>query len=557
MSESYFLEPIRRLGNGPFRIEWFGDVTYAGRTGGRSPLILVTLARGHQGQWVSTLDEDEGAPITTAIPAAYLRLIRIGDIWVRGERAGSDPRSIRQTFPDLLIEESNTEIRPAGLPIETDGEGVSYLLPFSEFQSHRGHTGAFCARVQMENGTILVVPCMELIRFYFGASGMLLKTLFSGAFAADNLYTSAKCHPVTGVANLTLAPGLPFPAASTVARIALDWRARKAAKWIAKSGVVAAANGESFYPRTTFPFAGKTDLTADGRWLGKEPHRVFFVERLVQCSYPFPFKRLYARTDTGISGEHKPGSRTAKSSKYSPEGATRDRTLLEGYVTRALVPMAMDADEDIEDPFPDLVTKPIHRMTDVATQTPRSGDTADELSAGATSSSLGGKGAEVMAAQMKRIVWDTEPEDVITFRAAFSELVERGEITASLVPPLSTEKAGTLKSPFLRGDWIVDSTDEMLRDVWCAKVIGSCFATGRRLLVLIRTGGVETLRGHVTLIRIIGPETSEDEFVRSLCANHAADRPFAGQQFAFNPVQVGERAINLESLHAFLRAASI
>lgn len=154
---------------------------------------------------------------------------------------------------------------------------------------------------------------------------------------------------------------------------------------------------------------------------------------------------------------------------------------------------------------------------------------------------------------MKRIVWDTEPEEVITFRAAFSKLIERGEITASLLPPISTEKASTLKSQFLRGDWIVNSPEETLRDVWCAKLMDSSFATGRRFLVLIRTGGVETFRGHVTVISIIGPVTSDDEIVRSLCASHAADRTFVGKQFAFDPAHVAEQQLNPESLHSFLR----
>lgn len=148
------LIPLRNLGSAPLRIEWFGDVSYAGRSGGRSPMVAVTLARGHQGQWIRT-DIVDDSPLTASMPIAYLRLLRIGD--------------------------STTSVLPAGLPVTEDGGKPTYLLPFSDFDGHRGHTGAFCARVKLPDGALLIVPCMELIRFYFGDSGLLLKRLFSGA----------------------------------------------------------------------------------------------------------------------------------------------------------------------------------------------------------------------------------------------------------------------------------------------------------------------------------------------------------------------------------------
>jgi hypothetical protein len=66
------LIPLRNLGSAPLRIEWFGNVSYAERTGGRSPMVAVTLARGHQGQWIRT-DIVDDSPLTASIPIAYLR----------------------------------------------------------------------------------------------------------------------------------------------------------------------------------------------------------------------------------------------------------------------------------------------------------------------------------------------------------------------------------------------------------------------------------------------------------------------------------------------------
>lgn len=561
MADPVVLDSVRSLGSTPFRIEWFGDVSYGGRSGGRSPLVNVVLARAHQGQWTRSIGGDDGPPIMASIPVAYLRLLRIGDVWVLGQRAGCDSGSIRLTFPDILIDNTTTDVRPVGLPLdETDGD-PNYPLVFSEFDAHRGHTGAFCARVRLDDGIVLVVPCMELVRFYFGASGLLLNRLFSGAFATDNLYTSANCHPITGIANLTLAPGLPFPAATTVARIAFDWRAEKAAAWIAKSGVAAAANGERYYPKTTFPFVGSSDLTVDGRWLDAGLSRVFLVERLLQCTRPFPFKRLYARSATEIAGEQQPNkSKTAakgKASKRTKNARGHNRTLLEGYVTRALLPMAIEADDDFENPFPDLIGKSIHRMVDASVRQPaqnESNKAASEFAAGATSSSIGGRGTEVMAAHGGKLAWDIEPEEVILFRAAFQELLERGETAASLLPPLSAASTGRSKSPFVRGDWIVSAPDEQSRKVWCAKISPNDPLANRHLVALIRPQGEEAARCKAVLVPISGQITLYDAEVHKICADFAADR--LSLEDVANAIALdGKCEINLEGLLAFLRVA--
>jgi len=510
------LIPLRNLGSAPLRIEWFGDVSYAGRSGGRSPMVAVTLARGHQGQWIRT-DIVDDSPLTASIPIAYLRLLRIGDIWVSGQRVGTDPGSTRITFENLQIDDSTTSVLPAGLPVAEDGGKPAYLLPFSDFDGHRGHTGAFCARVRLPEGGFLVVPCMELIRFYFGDSGLLLKRLFSGATATDNLYLSAWRSDVSGAAHLTLAPGLPFPAARTVARIAFDRQAARAAAWIAKSGVTAAAHSERYYPRTAFPFKGETNFTVEGRWLGGGERRVFLVERILQCSHPFPFEWLFARTTAELAGEGRPGSSgRGKSSRRDAEPRRHKKELLENFVTRALLPMAVIAD-DIEAPFPDLANKPVHRMADNhGNGGSRANDSEDvaALSSGEASSSLGEREAEVTNSRALSAEWESEPEVVVLFRKVFEELVKDGRITARLVPPLSTQGGATPSTPFLRGDWIVQELDDRSQQLWCAKIVeGESMAGGRHLVMAISNGP-----SKVILARLNAPQECDDERVATHCA---------------------------------------
>lgn len=515
MAEPPVLVPLRNLGSAPLRIEWFGDVSYAGRSGGRSPMVAVTLARGHQGQWIRT-DIVDDSPLTASIPIAYLRLLRIGDIWVSGQRVGTDPGSTRITFENLQIDDSTTNILPAGLPVAEDGDKPTYLLPFSDFDGHRGHTGAFCARVNLPDCALLVVPCMELIRFYFGDSGLLLKRLFSGATAMDNLYLSAWRSDVSGAAHLTLAPGLPFPAARTIARIAFDRRAARAAAWIAKSGVAAAAHSERHYPRTTFPFKGETNFTVEGRWLGGGERRVFLAERILQCSHPFPFEWLFARETAGLADEGRPGSSgRSKSSRRDAEPRRHKKELLENFVTRALLPMAVIAD-DIETPFPDLVSKPVHRMADNHSNGGSCVDDSEDvaaLSSGEASFSLGGREAEVTNSRALSAEWDSEPEVVVLFRKVFEELVKEGRIAARLVPPLRDQGGITPRNPFLRGDWIVREADNRLRQLWCARMVEDDVLVGGKFLVMAVANGP----GKVVLVGLDATQENDDENIIKHC----------------------------------------
>lgn len=470
------LESLRQLGSVPFRIDWFGDILYGGHRGGHSPMVNLVLSRGYEGEWIRSSGADDGTAITTAVPAAYLRLLRMGDVWVLGQRTGTDEASIQLTFPEVVVSDSTVEIVPTGLPAgQTEGEPV-YLLPFAEFDAHRGHTGAFCARVRLDAGITLIVPCMELVRFYFGASGALLKLLFSGALGLDELYSNAFCHPTTGVANVTLGKGLPYQAGVTVARIAFNDRAKRAATWIAKSGVAATANKERYYPKTSFPFEGVTDLTARGRWLGTGETRAFLVEQLLECTHPFPFKALFTRSAAEVAGEAIPDGKTPvrkRSPSKRKEGRRHDRTLLEDYVSRARLPRVVATVGEFEHPFPDLVGKPIHYVRNQSrgcTTSTTELDAARELSAGEGSSSMGGRGSEVATAQSSSAKFDVEPDEVAWFRAALKALRDSGETAATFVAPISSGTADS-KSPFWRADTFLPHSGERARSTWLSRIV--------------------------------------------------------------------------------------
>ncbi|MEF3062679.1 hypothetical protein V4C85_22820 [Ralstonia solanacearum] len=219
-------------------------------------------------------------------------LLRIGDLW-REQNLESRAADEELLFENLEISWDTCELVKAGSSFE-DG---SFMLPLHEHAGHREDTHSYCVRVTLPDGQLLVVPCMELIRFYFGSSSELLNRLFSPKLDAEHLYTGTPAIDRHNRMTLQLADRIPRASAEDIARIAGSRLAWRAAAMIGASCVRAAQAHQAIYPQTIFPFEGTTTLRASGKWLsrGDDPKGTFLVYQLLSCSHPFPFKALRYR----------------------------------------------------------------------------------------------------------------------------------------------------------------------------------------------------------------------------------------------------------------------
>lgn len=216
-------------------------------------------------------------------------LLRIGDLW-RDQRLVASPSYEAATFDDLYVGRDTVELVKAGLSLD---EGV-FLLPLSEHPWHEHNTHSYCLRVGLPDGRSIVVPCMELIRFYFGSSTALLSRLFDPPLTKDRLFSNLIFNPKTGWMSINLAEGLPRASASDIARIAGSHTAWRAAVLVVTSCQKATLARQDIYPQAIFPFEGKTNLTVVGKWLslGGTPQQTFLVYRLESCTHTFPFSAL-------------------------------------------------------------------------------------------------------------------------------------------------------------------------------------------------------------------------------------------------------------------------
>lgn len=350
------LKALKELGDAYYRIDWIGNVVLRSIRAAETPSVKVTVSARHSLH--STCRPDGREEIELTIPIAYLRLLRIGDVWQYGERVrASDNEQL--SFSNLEINHETVDVKPVGFSLGV-GNDIRFLLPFDQYSFHRRHTGSYAARVRIDERKYMLVPCMELIRFYFGSSGSLLKRLFSGPITAKDLCESTTLNSKQS-AHVKLSKGIPGVAATTVARIALDRHAASAANWIVKSGVSAAANGTPHYPAMKFPFVGRTTLEVVGSWINAQGYDVFVVDRLVSCTYPFPFQSLFYEL-------HPSQRRATRTGEISQGGSLGQRTtsetdsteLSEGAVKSTWTTATLDADENV-DAFPDLCGKSVRR----------------------------------------------------------------------------------------------------------------------------------------------------------------------------------------------------
>lgn len=285
-----------------WRIDWFGPIAFPNRYERNSqPSVLVFISQvepqtqtyeglGHYSQqrklWVS---------VGTAM------LLRIGDIW-KNQRPYFEPPHTNHTFSGLVVDRATLSIVKAGSG-RADG---SFLLPLPDHPWHMNNTHSYCAQVELPSGNLLLIPCMELVRFYFGSSSALLSRIFTPPLTTDMLYTDYG-YDERGKLVVMLADFLPADSAEDIARIATSKVALHAAQLIGNSCQQANALGQEAYPMARFPFEGKTDLKVAGRWIGKPGSGTFLAYRIESCSHPFPFKALKYQLSSLQKPRYKPG----------------------------------------------------------------------------------------------------------------------------------------------------------------------------------------------------------------------------------------------------------
>ncbi len=222
-------------------------------------------------------------------------------------------------------------------------------------------THSYCLMANLQDGRRLIVPCVELIRFYFGSSSSLLRQIFSTQLRRENLYSEDRYDHKSGLLSFKLSYGMSGRSASDIGRLRLDPVAWRAAAMVSVSMLKAKSTGEPAFIQSLFPFEGNTYLDVSGKWLSfqGEPNQTFLVYGINSCTHSFPFKSLkYVTADTRVKPQFTQHQQPNEKSEIT--GSSRDKKeqpLIEKDPSSTLQGKTKQVHQ--RERFPDLRGKPV------------------------------------------------------------------------------------------------------------------------------------------------------------------------------------------------------
>ena len=387
MTTLFTIEKLSGL-EGTWRVDWFGDVDYPDRQARSSQPSVAVQFSCHSGFGVHDRRQ-------IWLPVGLLPMLKIGDLWERGSPTGKNTAPEKGEITNLLINDDTVQYCKAGskhYPTATGIRSAFYCLPLSEHPWHLDHTQTNCLFIKWQGKQQIIIPCMELIRFYFGSSSSLLSALLRPDFNIKSLIRFYHHNP-NGSLFLQLAEGISGASAADIGRIVLSCPAKTAAMSIIKSVLRYASVGKKIYPKCKFPFEGVTNLNVTGQWLSNcGPDPIFLVYQILSCSYPFPFKTIRYQSSVNTNRFQGSASTTQanKAQRKKPHEDTSAMSLVDG-----------DPDEKrqgrhlhysaAKNRFPDLENKSIYRnpTLQMATKAPTPPVPPSGYSVGATGNGKG------------------------------------------------------------------------------------------------------------------------------------------------------------------------
>lgn len=284
-----------------WKIDWFGDLLP--NPNARSEPLIELFIVPFKGIKTSneilkrkdSYDHEQTRKINVGL--SLLPFLHLGTFW----KNGFQHRAIfneRLNFKNLQISEETTCIINA----EDFASVDKWKIYFPSIENCLQTNFLQIDYPESDKGKLLI-PCYEIIRFYFAGSSHLTRRIFTGGIRAnpnalfDESQTSI--DETTGNARIILRPQLLGTDRYAVARLAFSKTANDSA-WDIYSGVVKnIAHNNRRIVEATFPFVGGTNLQTHGKWFKKDDVWHFLVHFIGKCSYPLPWRQLA----WGIEGE--------------------------------------------------------------------------------------------------------------------------------------------------------------------------------------------------------------------------------------------------------------
>lgn len=290
---SLVIKEFKELGSGIFRLVWYGKVekNHQVLTEPTFQAIFYRVKDGWHGDnsTTSALDLRYNGSRALQVPIGVGQLpgICIGTLWQDGKQISKSVHR-KKTFKLQINTSTVCLARPED---RVDGEE---LIPSQDHKVSGYGLNSWCLHIAHNGDPAgIIIPAMEVIRFYYAHSTVLSKAIFNGDFvnAPESLVVwdesgmKGKCCVITRRRHVYDSD------CWTIGRILQDAHAMNGAKLILNSKIASHQNRSQVHPKTLFPFEGETTLTAKCVQVGKK-HKRWLLLTLETCSGPFPYERL-------------------------------------------------------------------------------------------------------------------------------------------------------------------------------------------------------------------------------------------------------------------------
>ena len=263
------------------------------------------------------------------IGVGQLPLVCIGSIWLNGYcqaiKAGKS-----EHINNLLINDSTIRMIPGNHKEEDKN-----LIPYDAYRIGKGFMANLVAVERDSDPFGLIIPAMELIRFYYAVSTDMAHVIFSGDLKhqPNNILNPEKCgfSEEENRCILHLRQHLSNEDGWVIGRILSCDEAWQGATLPHDAMMRDSLNTKFSHPESIFPFSGSTNLKVRGKYIkAQDSHSKsgwrYLVLSVEHCSAPFPFDNLTAGRDNDagqsegedeLSDEEKTPAFTASQHKTS------------------------------------------------------------------------------------------------------------------------------------------------------------------------------------------------------------------------------------------------
>lgn len=277
-----------------WRLNWFGGIVRDPEAAIEYKLqvVLTKVRDDAKGAWHTEDAVEQDILRMVPIGVGQLPLLRMGSLWRDGKleilRSG-----VEQVF-DLDIPPGVTNYY-----IATDKIGLAGLVPFRAHRLMSYGKNTKCIVLPHDGDPAgIIIPTVELIRFYYANSTRLSKAIFDGEFvySPSSIYDPDYTGLDGKLAVICRRQDVSDDDCWTIARILNSQAAFDGARRVNDSMMRDFANTQHANPESAFPFSGKTRIKARCKKVGYAPAR-WLVLSLVSCTASFPYEDLQVMAD--------------------------------------------------------------------------------------------------------------------------------------------------------------------------------------------------------------------------------------------------------------------